>query len=272
MKKIIITLFTFVAACLSTSAFNEKEIKIFSKGMNKDVYVTVITPDSYDGKSEFPVVYLLHGYSDNHKRWAKPEEGVGVLADQYDVIFVMPDGGFDSWYFDSPFIPDYQYETFVSSELTTHIDTNFKTIKDRKARAITGQSMGGHGALYLAIKHQDVFGTAGSMSGGVDIRPFPENWNLATRIGNIQEYPENWANNSVVNLTHLLKPESLNIIFDCGTDDFFFEVNCNLHEKLLKEGIPHDFYIRPGGHTWTYWRNSLKYQLLFFSECFKKGL
>ena len=73
-------------------------------------------------------------------------------------------------------------------------------------------------------------------------------------------------------MTHLLTPESLNIIFDCGVDDFFYEVNCNLHEKLMKEGIPHDFYVRPGAHNWRYWNNSIKYQMLFFSNCFSKAL
>ena len=88
--------------------------------------------------------------------------------------------------------------------------------------------------------------------------------------GSIEEYPENWEKNTVINLTHLLKPESLNIIIDCGTEDFFFEVNCNLHKKLLDEGIPHEFYTRPGSHNWTYWLNSIKYQVLFFSDRLKR--
>lgn len=270
MKKIFLTTVALIALCISTSAFNLKEVSVYSKSMNKDVSVSLITPDCYDEKSEFPVIYLLHGFSDNHQRWPK-NEIVGILSDLYDIIFVMPDGGYDSWYFDSPFIPEYQYETFVSSELVTYIDINCKTIKDRSARAITGLSMGGHGAMYLAIRHQDTFGSAGSMSGGVDIRPFPENWNIAQKLGSYQEYPENWENNTVINLTHLLKPDSLNIIFDCGTEDFFFEVNCNLHEKLMKEGIPHEFHTRPGGHNWTYWCNSIKYHTLFFSDRFKSA-
>lgn len=271
MRKIILTTIALTTLCLSAAAFNEKEINVYSKSMDKEVPVTVITPDSYDDKAEFPVIYLLHGYSDNHKGWAK-RGVVGQLSDLYDIIMVLPDGGFDSWYFDSTFTPEYQYETFVSSELVTYIDSNYRTIKDRAARAITGLSMGGHGAMFLAIRHQDIFGNAGSTSGGVDIRPFPENWNIATRIGSYQEHPENWENNSVINLTHLLKPDSLNIIFDCGSEDFFYEVNCNLHAKLLKEGIPHEFYSRPGSHNWTYWLNSIKYQVLFFSDCFAKAL
>ena len=62
----------------------------------------------------------------------------------------------------------------------------------------------------------------------------------------------------------------MNIIFDCGTEDFFYEVNCNLHDKLMKEGIPHDFYLRPGKHNWTYWLSSIRFQVMFFNDCFRK--
>ena len=130
--------------------------------------------------------------------------------------------------------------------------------------------MGGHGAMYLGIRHQDLFGSMGSMSGGVDIRPFPQKWGISKRLGTIEEYPENWENNTVINLTHLLQPGAMNIVIECGSEDFFYEVNCNLHKKLLEAKIPHDFYSRPGGHNWTYWRNAIKYQTLYFSECFKQ--
>ena len=266
MRTIILTIASCFLAIVA-NAFTLKEVNVLSESMNKDVPVTIVLPDAYDGETLFPVVYLPHGYSDNHKAWVD-RTNVKELSDLYDIIIVAPDGGYDSWYFDSPFVPDYQYETFISSELVNYIDSNFLTIKDRSARAITGLSMGGHGALHTAIKHQDVFGSAGSTSGGVDIRPFPTKWHIAARIGSYEEYPENWENMTVINLTHLLTPESLNLIIDCGADDFFYEVNCNLHEKLMNEGIPHDFYVRPGCHNWAYWSNSIKYQMLFFSNCF----
>jgi S-formylglutathione hydrolase FrmB len=106
------------------------------------------------------------------------------------------------------------------------------------------------------------------MSGGVDIRPFPEKWGIAKRLGSYEDNPQAWEENTVINLTHLLKPESLNLIIDCGTGDFFYEVNCNLHKKLLDEGIPHDFISRPGVHNWDYWSNSIKYQIVFFNDHF----
>lgn len=235
--------------------------------MNKEVMITVITPDTYTPAKAYPVVYILHGFSDNHLKWT--ERGVvGNLVDQYGVMAVMPDGGFSSWYFDSPIMPEYQYETFVSKELIEYVDSHYSTVKDRKGRAITGNSMGGHGAMYNAIRHQDVFGSVGCLSGGVDIRPFPESWDIKKRLGTIEEYPENWENNTIINMTHLLSPGSLNIAIDCGQGDFFYEVNCNLHNKLLKENIPHEFTSRPGYHNWDYWMNAIKYQFLFFCDRF----
>lgn len=268
MRKLL--LFTLASCfCLSASAYKQKDVLVMSESMGKGVPVTVITPDNYKKSKAFPVIYLLHGHSGNHRMWTS-EGIVGELADKYGIIMVLPDGGYDSWYFDSIMQHGYRYETFVSKELVNYIDNNYKTIKDRSGRAITGLSMGGHGALYLAFKHQDTYGSAGSTSGGVDFRPFPDSWEISDHLGTYKEHPQNWEENTVINMTHLLKPDSLNLIIDCGTEDFFYEVNCNLHDKLLKEGIPHEFQLRPGVHWWSYWRNSIQYQILYFNECFKK--
>lgn len=269
MKRfVLITI--FMSLSLRMPAFRQQEVAVNSMVMDKYIPVTVIIPESYDERRDYPVIYILHGYSDNHRKWAEGGH-VGRLADLHDVIAVMPDGGFSSWYFDSPMMPEYRYETFVSYELPAYVDANYSTIRDRKGRAITGNSMGGHGALYNAIRHPDVFGMAGSLSGGVDIRPFPDGWDIARRLGSKAEYPENWEANTVINLTRLIVPDSLNIVLDCGTEDFFYQVNCNLHEKLLQEHIPHEFYARPGGHDWKYWFNAIRYHFLFFCDRFGRS-
>ena len=101
--------------------------------------------------------------------------------------------------------------------------------------------MGGHGALWLAIRHQDIFGAAGSTSGGVDIRPFPDNWDMKKQLGEYINNKEIWDNHTVINQINKLQDGKLAIIFDCGFKDFFFEVNNNLHNTLLKQGIAHDY-------------------------------
>ncbi|MGX5688700.1 alpha/beta hydrolase [Arcticibacter tournemirensis] len=244
-------------------------VETFSTAMNKKIKAVMIFPEDYSTGKEFPVVYLLHGHGNNYRAWSKVPF-LTEAADKYHMILVCPDGGYSSWYFDSPEDSKWKYETYVSDELVKWVDKNYKTRKSREGRAITGLSMGGHGALYLAFRHQDVFGAAGSMSGGVDFRPFPNNWDIAARLGRYSEYPERWEQNTVINMLHLLTPGSLSLIIDCGTEDFFYKVNENLHSKLIDRNIPHDYITRQGAHNWNYWNNSVKYQLLFMNEFFSR--
>ena len=183
--------------------------------------------------------------------------------------FVCPDGA-NSWYWDSPVEKGSRYETFVARELVEYMDKHYPTNPDRSARAITGLSMGGHGAMWLSFRHKDCFGAAGSMSGGVDIRPFSNNWSIASLLGEEEEHRENWEAHTAINQIECIQDGDLALIVDCGYDDFFFEVNNQFHQKLLERGIGHDFYVRPGGHTAEYWSNSIRYHLLFFESFFKQ--
>jgi S-formylglutathione hydrolase FrmB len=272
MKKSLFAVFLFLfIISIAANAAVIDTVETYSNVMKKKIKAVVVKPDNYESLKEMPVVYLLHGYSDSYNGWLKKGDGYQKAADLYNIMIVCPDGGFSSWYWDSPVDEKFQYETYVSKELVGFIDSKYKTIKDRKGRAITGLSMGGHGGLYLGIKHQDVFGAAGSMSGGVDIRPFPNNWDMSKRLGSYAEKPENWEKNTVINLLHLLTPNSLALIIDCGTDDFFYKVNENLHQELAYRNIPHDYISRPGGHTWPYWKNAVQYQMLFMSNFFSKA-
>jgi S-formylglutathione hydrolase FrmB len=267
-KLFFITTFTFVSIVVFAAKVDT--VRVFSNSMQKEIPALIITPDDYSKQKTYPATYLLHGYSGSYTGWIIGVPEIKVLADEYDMIIVTPDGGFDSWYFDSPADESFRYETFISKELVTYVDKNYSTKTSPKGRAISGLSMGGHGALYLAFRHQDTFGAAGSTSGGVDIRPFPKNWNIEKRLGSYSENPETWEKNTVINMLHLLVPNSLALIIDCGTSDIFYTVNRRLHEKLSERNIPHDFISRPGGHDLNYWRNSIKYQLLFFHNYFEK--
>ncbi|MBF7091922.1 esterase family protein [Flavobacterium sp. ALJ2] len=272
MKKTIYTvllLFIFFSA----EAAKIDTIQVFSTSMNKNIKTCVIVPDNYKkSKKNLPVVYLLHGYSGNYATWVKSFKEVGEQVDKYGFIVIGVDGNFSSWYFDSPIDPTYKYETYIIDELIPFIDKNYKTIVSREGRAISGLSMGGHGALYLSFKHQELFGAAGSMSGGVDFRPFPEKWDIKKRLGSITEFPENWDKNTVVNMLDLVESNKLSLIIDCGVDDFFIDVNRQLHEKMLALKINHDYIERPGKHNIEYWENSLKFQLLFFDNFFNSSV
>ena len=268
MKKLHYTLF-LVLLFFSAQAAQVDTIQVFSASMNKNIKTCVIVPDNYKkSKKKFPVVYLLHGYSGNYATWVKSFKEVSQQVDRYGFIAIGVDGNYSSWYFDSPIDPTFKYETYIIDELVPFIDKKYKTIASREGRAISGLSMGGHGSLYLSLKHQDVFGAAGSMSGGVDIRPFSEKWNIKKRLGAINDFPDNWEKNTVVNLIELNQNNNLKLIIDCGVDDFFIDVNRELHQKMLALKIDHDYIERPGKHNIDYWENSLKFQLLFFYNFF----
>lgn len=255
-----------LSTTLTMAASRVDTTSVYSPSMKKNVDVAIITPDSV-GNGGLPAVYLLHGYGDNHLIGYLGRTNVRQLADALRQIVVIPDGD-TSWYFDSPVDPSYRYETFVAKELVAYVDSHYPTMADRRFRAITGLSMGGHGALYLAIRHQDVFGAAGSMSGGVDFRPFPQKWDIKKRLGEKASHPGNWEKNTVMAQLPLLSDGALRLIVDCGTEDFFYTVNCKLHEALTARKIGHEFTTRPGTHNWDYWRRSLRDHLLFFRDFF----
>jgi len=259
---------------LSASAASIDTVQVFSEAMQRDILAVVITPDNYqeEGEQRFPVVYLLHGYSDDYSGWISKAPGVDQLADRHQVILVCPDGGYDSWYLDSPVDDSSQYETHVAEEVVSFIDEHYRTVSQPSGRAITGLSMGGHGALFLAIRHLDTFGAAGSMSGGVDLTYNINNWNIKGKLGPYEQDPLRWDSLSVVNMVPSLSAGQLAMIIDCGVDDFFFRINQNLHEILLEEQIPHDYIERPGAHNWPYWTNAVAYQVLFFRKFFDSNL
>ena len=269
MKKLgLLSIFLVVANLAFTAEVDT--VNVFSKAMNKEIKTVIITPQDYDENKRFPVIYLLHGYGGKYSDWVNKAPEIKKLADEYSLIVVSPDGGKGSWYWDSPIDDSFQYETFVSKELVQWVDENYKSIAKKQGRAITGLSMGGHGALYLAFKNSSVYGAVGSTAGGVDIRPFPKKWDIEKRLGSYAENPKHWDENTVINMLHLVEPGSLEILIDCGKSDFFYPVNQKLHEKMELNNIAHTYISKPGAHNWDYWKESIPYQFLFMHRYFEQ--
>jgi len=271
--KTIALLFYLLTISLVIHAAKVDTLVVYSPSMKKNTKACVVTPDIYDkpGKS-FPVLYLLHGYSGNYATFVKNFPVITEAADHYGMLLVCPDGGVSGWYMDSPVDSSMRHETYVTEELVPFIDSSYTTIRSCEGRAIMGLSMGGHGALYLSIRHQEMFGAAGSMSGCLDLRPFSTNWDLEKRLGSIDKFPENWENNSVINMLNQIKNDTLSIIIDCGVADIFIDVNRQAHKKMISLNIGHDYIERPGGHTRAYWSTALPYQLLYFHNYFNSHM
>lgn len=245
--------------------------------MNKTYKAAVVLPNSYTkSKTAYSVLYLLHGAYGHFNDWLSKtpnKEVVKNLADQYDIIIVMPEGETFSFYLDSPVNSGSQFETFITKEVIGAVDKTYRTIADKRARAITGLSMGGHGALYLSAKHPELFCAAGSMSGAVDMSVML-NRESSTQViqlmqpvfGDQSGNQEMYAKYAVLRMIDTIKANKLPLIIDCGVDDFLIEPNRELHRRLVYNKVEHDYTERPGAHTWEYWENALSYHVLFFSK------
>jgi len=266
-----LTLLAGLLLALSTHAGIVDTISVYSNSMKKEIKSVVIRPDNYKKSAPLPVVYLLHGWSGNYAQWINASPQLAKKVDDLQLLIVCPDAGYDSWYFDSPVDSTVRYETYIIKELMPYIDQHYKTIQSRAFRAISGLSMGGHGAMYLSIRHKDLFANAGSLAGGLDIRPFNKNWDMVKKLGDTVCCRDNWEKNTVINVIEQLQPGDLNLIIDCGAGDFFITVNRQVHQKLIDRKIDHTYTERPGAHNKEYWGSAVDYQLLYFKKAFDKA-
>ena len=273
-------LFTFTAKASTIDSLD-----VPSAVMKKTYNAGVVLPASYSkNQASYPVLYLLHGGGGHFRDWltSTPDKNlVKNLADKYNLIIVMPEGETFSWYLNSPSDPNSQFETYITKEVIQKIDATYRTVKSNKGRVITGRSMGGHGAMYFATRHPDLFSAAGTMSGVMDMNytKFKINADFTKSLkqgfekvlGTSDIYQDVFVKNSIVNMVDAIKKNAMPIIIDCGVDDFLIDTNRELHSRLLYAGISHDYTERPGAHTWPYWENSLPYHVLFFHNFLKKN-
>lgn len=273
MKRRVLLLTLVLSISASAWSASVDSISVTSKAMNKTFSCVVIKPDTYKKSKyrQYPVVYLLHGYGGGFSNWIIRVPELKDLADREQLLIVCPEGASSSWYWDSPIDSTQRFETYVSQEVPDHIDRQYRTIANRNGRAITGLSMGGHGGIFLGFRHADRFGACGSMSGAVDLSFSRNKYDISKRIGDTLSQAQNWYLFSAIGALDTPPREALAVIVDCGLQDYFIQANRNLHEKMMKQGLPHDYIERPGKHDWNYWRNAVPYQMLFFSRYFKQA-
>jgi S-formylglutathione hydrolase FrmB len=227
----------------------------------------------------WPVVYLLHGYSDSYDGWYKRTQGTDrsleQMAARFRTIIVLPDGKYSSWYLDAaadvPDSADWQWETVITRRLVPEIDKRLRTWAEPAGRGIDGLSMGGHGAIYLCGRHPELFSVCGSLSGVMDLRRFKDKYRLVNLLGPYDANPQRWLEHTAIAQAEGFAGRQVGIILDCGLDDkSLIGGNREMHEKLIELKVPHDYLERPGGHTWSYWVNALPYHLQFMTDRLKK--
>ncbi len=245
-------------------------VHVYSRSMKKNIPCIIVKPDvNSESKKKLSTLYLLHGYGGDYLTWLKRDRELTRYADEHQIIIVCPDGGPHSSYIDNPIDPTDQFETFIAIELPAFVDSNYNTSGSRRSRAIAGFSRGGHGALYLAWRHANTFGAAGSMSGALIVRTLTKTQLRKLKKGEAV-VPEESGNYSFLTEVETPCSHALSIIIDCGLQDPILDMSRAAHLKLLQLNIPHDYIERPGRHDFAYWRNAIKFQLLFFSNYFNR--
>ncbi|MFT4203890.1 MAG: alpha/beta hydrolase-fold protein [Chitinophagaceae bacterium] len=265
------TMVTMVGLLVSVSLSAQEKWILKSQYLSQPDTVLVFKPATYNDHQQYPLVYLLHGYSANYRQWSQTTD-LQKLADRYGMVIVTPDG-FVSWYVNSPFDKGSRMEDFFFKELAPKVHQSFNI--DGKNIFISGLSMGGYGALRYFILHADYFNTAGSSSGALEI-DFPNFKNvsrhfwqtdrltndLARNLGN----PENWNSYSISTLLKQNTDFKKAFIFDCGTDDILYPNAENLKSLTDSLKIPTTFISQPGGHNTEYWSKSIEHHFVYFQQ------
>lgn len=237
------------------------ELRYFSNALQKHTAANVILPEV--GEPPYPTLYLLHGLSDDHTAWVR-NTSLERYVSGLPLIVVMPDGG-RGFYLDAA--EGFKYGTAIGTELPERIERTFPAKRTRDGRALAGLSMGGYGALRLALTHPDRFCAAASLSGAVGWGHYPTDWAGNPYIPEFQRVLGKEFVGTDADIWHTaaqLPPvERPSLRFDCGADDFLFAHNRALHAFLTEAGVPHEYAEHPGAHNWAYWDEHIRESLTF---------
>ncbi len=284
MKKAFLILMVLAAAQLLTAqhgkVFDNLSMKSEILNMERK-YAIYLPPDYESSQRSYPVLYLLHGAGDDQTGWVQFGE-VLHIADKAikegrstPMIIVMPDAQTGTrGYFNDP-ANEWRYEDFFFEEFLPYVEKTYRIKGEKRYRAIAGLSMGGGGSFMYALHHPELFSSACPLSAYCGPLSLED---LKSQIGRYgwesisEDKIEAWyKRHNAIELINAIPDNQKNAVrwfIDCGDDDFLFESNSLAHIAMRKKDIPHEFRIRNGGHTWTYWRESLPVVLSFVSDAF----
>jgi len=239
-----------------------------SHALAKACSMNVLVPEGSVGTPPFPVCYLLHGLSDDHTSWARRtsiERHVAGLP----LIVVMPDGG-RGFYCDAVDGP--AYERYLLEDVIGFVDHTFHTMPERQGRVIGGLSMGGYGAIKLALKYPQLFCSAVSHSAALDVQRRLERPEVAAEMRRIFGPAPGGGPNDPYALAATIDRTLLPALrLDCGLEDGLLEENRAFHRHLEQLGIPHEYAECPGAHTWEYWDCHIQEALAFHQRVLGLG-
>ncbi|TFE01576.1 alpha/beta hydrolase [Jeotgalibacillus salarius] len=241
------------------------EINLSSTALGIQTALNVVLPISVDqkalseehtysyGSRKFPVLYLLHGASDDYSCWMR-WSSIERYANEKGIVVVMPSADLSAY---TNMKHGHDYWTYISEELPAFIEATFPVSTKREDTFAAGLSMGGYGAFKLALLKPEKFAAAASLSGALD---------MADRVRQDRKFDNAFGDHPELDgtendLLHLVKTseDQLPRLFQaCGTEDFLYEDNLRFKKIAEEYGLDLTYEEEFGDHNWAYWDIKIK--------------
>jgi enterochelin esterase-like enzyme len=282
MKRIILIVALMAVAVTAAAQGRIVTESIHSDKLDADQKYNVYLPEGYNPANHYPVIYLLHGLSDDYTAWDNLGR-VSWVADELirsgellPVVIVMPNAGnkdihnYQNGYFN---MPSWPYEDFFFKEFLPAVEGKFNCGGSKGARAVMGLSMGGGGSVVYCQRHPDMFSSCYAMSPWLDNKgdEVSDGEHRQTKFTFTQRAVR--MHSAVVFLDNaddatLERLRTVKWFVDCGDDDFIFDLSTEFYAKMRQKGVKAEFRVRDGVHNWEYWHISLRTALPFASRNF----
>lgn len=250
------------------------------KGERK--YAVYLPPDYETSERSYPVMYLLHGGGDDQTGWVQFGEVLRITdktikeGKATPMVIIMPDANSGKRGYFNDVRNQWRYEDFFFEEFMPHVEQKYRIKGEKRYRAVAGLSMGGGGSFMYALHHPELFSSACPLSASVGPLSIDALKDRLKRRGDDTKYSNAelstyFERHTALNLIENVPVEDIRSVrwyIDCGDDDFLYEGNSLVHIAMTKKEIPHEYRVRDGGHSWTYWRESLPKVLEFVSQAF----
>jgi S-formylglutathione hydrolase FrmB len=234
-----------------------------SAALGRKVSYGAYVPES---ATVLPVLFLLHGTDGTFNDWKNhAHASLQRLSNAHRIVVITPEGGREGWYLDSPLLATHRYQSHILMEVLPDVDARFRT---NGRRGIAGQSAGGHGALTLALTHPQLFLSASSMSGVLDLTAASDRTALKRALGPYAANRERWELRSARHLVlrDVAAASRLPMLITTGSSDRWAPVNRAFATELTALAVPHLYREQPGGHDWRYWTSVLPEHVAFHAD------
>jgi enterochelin esterase-like enzyme len=286
MKKLFtstILIFVIISGAFAQNGVVYETRTVKSEILKMERKYSIYLPAGYNESDQsYPVLYLLHGSGDDHTGWVQFGQ-VQHIADKTvaegkagPMIIVMPDANTGRKGYFNDIHGDFNYEDFFFKELIPHIEKTYRVRSEKRYRAVSGLSMGGGGTIFYALHQPNMFAAVAPLSastGNWDFEQFKSRFNNDSKVS-AEQLNSYYKRHSIEGVLKTLSKEELDKIkairwyISCGDDDFLFEGNSMMHIVFRKNQIPHEYRVKDGGHSWTYWRMELPLVMEFVAKSF----